>query len=180
MTAGEAAPARVQPSPGDPVRASLGATAPAALVEARREAMGLNDPLWLQYGHYLRDLLSGELGTSMGSGLPVSEVIGDRLPATVQLAVAAFLVALLIAIPLGVCMAVLTRGGRRRGHPCPGARPRWPTASASGRLCGAQAAHVRMHRCRVHGAALPCNTATARTLNRPGFSGGWVLPVGPR
>jgi peptide/nickel transport system permease protein len=101
--------------PGDPVRASLGPTAPAALVAARRESLGLNDPLWVQYLHHLRGVLTGDLGTSLSSQLPVSQVIGQRLPATVQMAVLAFLVALLIAVPLGVLMGVLTRGGRRRG-----------------------------------------------------------------
>ena len=64
--------------PGDPVRAALGPTAPLELVDARREALGLNDPLWLQYLHYLRDVFTGDLGTSMTSGLPVST--GDQRP----------------------------------------------------------------------------------------------------
>jgi peptide/nickel transport system permease protein len=109
-----AAFAMIHVLPGDPVRAALGTTAPPELVAARRAAMGLDDPLWLQYVHYLRNLFTGDLGTSIGSGLPVSQVIGDRLPATVQLAVAAFVVAIVLAVPLGVGMAVLTRGGRRR------------------------------------------------------------------
>jgi peptide/nickel transport system permease protein len=100
--------------PGDPVRAALGATAPMSVVEARREMLGLNDPLWQQYLHYLRELFAGRLGTSMTSGLPVSDVIGDRLPATLQLAMLAFGLAVLISIPVGVVMAVATRGGRRR------------------------------------------------------------------
>ena len=100
--------------PGDPVRAALGATAPLELVNARREALGLNDPLWLQYVHYLRDLFTGQMGTSMISGLPVSQVIGDRLPATVELAVGAFVFAIGLSVPVGLTMAVLTRGGRRR------------------------------------------------------------------
>jgi peptide/nickel transport system permease protein len=100
--------------PGDPVRAALGSTAPVELVNARRAALGLDDPLWLQYVRYLGDLFAGKLGTSMTSGLPVSDVIGDRLPATVELAVYAFGLALVVAVPLGVVMAVLTRGGRRR------------------------------------------------------------------
>src|SRR5471030_679394 len=79
--------------PGDPVRAALGLTAPPSLVNARRLALGLNDPLWLQYTHYLRGVFSGDLGTSMTSQLPVADVIGQRLPATVELAVLAFLVA---------------------------------------------------------------------------------------
>ncbi len=100
--------------PGDPVRAALGATAPLELVNARRQLLGLNDPLWLQYVHYLRDLFHGRIGTSMISGLPVSQVISDRYPATLELALYAFLLAIAVAIPLGLTMAVLTRGGRRR------------------------------------------------------------------
>lgn len=103
--------------PGDPVRAALGLTAPGSLVKLRRHELGLNDPLWLQYVHYLRGVFTGRLGTSMTSQLPVSDVISERLPATVELAVLAFLVAVAIAIPLGVAMGVLTRnGGGRRGE----------------------------------------------------------------
>lgn len=98
--------------PGDPVRASLGMTAPQSLVNARRAELGLNDPLLVQYWHYLRNLLTGDFGTSMSSQLPVSQVISQRLPATLSLAVAAFVLALLIAIPLGTLMGVITRGGR--------------------------------------------------------------------
>ncbi|MFD5244388.1 ABC transporter permease [Amycolatopsis sp. NPDC058340] len=105
----------IQLIPGDPVRAALGLTAPVELVNARRAALGLDDPLWLQYVHYLSGLVTGDFGTSMTSGQPVSEVIGDRLPATLQLALPAFAVVIAIAIPLGLLFAVLTRGGRRRG-----------------------------------------------------------------
>ena len=99
--------------PGDPVRAALGVAAPNDLVEMRRHALGLDEPLWAQYADYLRGLATGDLGTSMTSGLPVSRVIGDRLPATLELAGLAFLVAVLFAVPLGLGMAVLTRAGRR-------------------------------------------------------------------
>lgn len=101
--------------PGDPVRAALGVTAPASLVEARRESLGLNDPLPVQYVDYLRSLLSGDLGVSMITGIPVSDTIGQRLPETASLGLTAFAVILAVSIPLGLLMAVLTRGGRRRG-----------------------------------------------------------------
>ena len=101
--------------PGDPIRGSLGPTAPADLVASRRESLGLNDPLWLQYVHYLQGVVTGDLGTSIGSQLPVATLIGQRLPATVSLAVLAFVVALGLAVPIGVLMGVLTRGGRARG-----------------------------------------------------------------
>jgi len=101
--------------PGDPVRRALGPTAPASLVAARRESLGLDDPLLLQYLHYLRGVFTGDLGTSLSSQLPVSQLVAQRLPATVQMAVLAFGVSLALAVPIGVVMGVLTRGGRRRG-----------------------------------------------------------------
>jgi len=100
--------------PGDPVRAALGPTAPADLVRARRASLGLNDPLLTQYLHYLRGVFTGDLGTSMTTQLPVSELISQRLPATLALAVLAFLTAVAIAIPVGAVMGALTRGGRAR------------------------------------------------------------------
>jgi peptide/nickel transport system permease protein len=100
--------------PGDPVRGALGMTAPQALVDRTRAALGLDDPLWTQYVDYLGHLLTGQLGTSMTSKLPVSSIIAQRLPATLELAVLAFIVAIAVAVPLGVAMGVLTRRGRRR------------------------------------------------------------------
>src|SRR3954470_5065395 len=100
--------------PGDPVRAALGPTAPADLVQARRASLGLDDPLLTQYLHYLRGVFTGDLGTSMTTQLPVSELISQRLMATLQLAVLAFLAAVAIAIPVGAAMGALTRGGRAR------------------------------------------------------------------
>ncbi len=100
--------------PGDPVRAALGPMAPQELVQARRAALGLDDSLWLQYWRYLEHLLSGNWGTSIATDVPVSQTIGDRLPATLEIASYAFVVMLLVSVPLGVVMAALTRGGRRR------------------------------------------------------------------
>ncbi|MGW2445774.1 ABC transporter permease [Streptomyces sp. NPDC001675] len=100
--------------PGDPVRAALGSTAPAGLVSTRRRQLGLDEPLLTQYLEYLRDLLTGDIGTSLGSGLPVSQVIGERLTATATLAAAAFVLAVVASVPLGVAAAALTRGVRRR------------------------------------------------------------------
>ncbi|GAA4729205.1 peptide ABC transporter permease [Phytohabitans rumicis] len=101
--------------PGDPVRAALGVTAPADLVAARRAQLGLDRPLYEQFWAYVSGLFRGDLGVSSATGLPVADVIGQRLPDTLALAGAAFVVILLVAVPLGVAMAVLTRGGRRRG-----------------------------------------------------------------
>src|SRR3954465_14928059 len=78
--------------PGDPVRAALGPTAPVSLVMAKRAEMGLDDPILVQYWHYLQNLVTGDLGTSVVSQLPVSEIVSQRLPATLELALLAFVV----------------------------------------------------------------------------------------
>lgn len=100
--------------PGDPVRAALGPTAPAALVSAKRAEMGLDDPLVVQYWHYVQHLFTGDLGTSLVSQLPVSQIVTQRLPATLELALLSFLVAIAVAVPMGVAMGVLTRRGHGR------------------------------------------------------------------
>ena len=100
--------------PGDPVRAALGLTAPAELVAARRESLGLDDPLLTQYLDYIVGLFHGDLGTSIQTEIPVWDTIAQRFPATASLAVLAFIAAVLISIPLGVAVAVATRRGRRR------------------------------------------------------------------
>jgi ABC-type dipeptide/oligopeptide/nickel transport system permease component len=101
--------------PGDPVRAALGLTADPALVARMRADLGLNDALVVQYFRFIGHLFTGDLGVSLQNRLPVADTIADRLPSTVQIAVLAFLVIVVVAIPVGVGMAVLTRGGRRRG-----------------------------------------------------------------
>ena len=104
----------VRAVPGDPVRAALGITAPPDLVAAKRAEFGLDDPLWKQYVHFLGNLVHGDLGTSFVTQLPVRQMVSQRLPATAELAVAAFVVAVLIAIPLGLAVAAATRRGRGR------------------------------------------------------------------
>ena len=101
--------------PGDPVRAALGPTAPASLVAERKAALGLDKPLVTQYVDYVRDVLHGDFGTSLTSGESVTEVIQQRGPSTLKLGSIAFLVAILIAVPLGILMAALTRDSKRRG-----------------------------------------------------------------
>ena len=102
--------------PGDPVRAALGPTAPAELVAARRASLGLDDPLLVQYLATLRGVLTGDFGVSISTQLPVADVIAQRLPSTLALAVLALVVALVVAVPLGGVMGVVTRGGRARGR----------------------------------------------------------------
>lgn len=99
--------------PGDPVRLALGRSAPAEIVALRRAELGLDDPLPVQYFHYFKSTFSGDFGTSMITGSPVSDVISTRLPATLALVLGAFVLIVLVAIPLGTLAAILTRGGRR-------------------------------------------------------------------
>jgi peptide/nickel transport system permease protein len=101
--------------PGDPVRASLGVTAPADLVASKRQSLGLDQPLPVQFWHYMSSAVTGDFGVSMSSNLPVSEIIRERLPNTLALAGLAFLVITVISIPLGIAMATVTRDGRGRG-----------------------------------------------------------------
>lgn len=99
--------------PGDPVRQALGKYAPESLVKTQREALGLNDPLLAQYVEYLRKLAHGDLGRSIMTQRPVVDEIAERLPPTLEIALLAFTVIVLTAVPLGVSVAALTRGGRR-------------------------------------------------------------------
>jgi peptide/nickel transport system permease protein len=99
--------------PGDPVRAALGLTAPAALVRSERHALGLDRPLWQQYTSYVHGVLTGHLGTSITTRLPVTTILAERLPATAQIAGLAFIVVIALALPLGMIAAALTRDRRR-------------------------------------------------------------------
>ena len=84
----------------------LGESARPADREALQRALGLDQPLHVQFGHYLASLGRFDLGTSLYSKRPVRDLLLERLPATVELGVAALLVALLLAVPLGVLAAV--------------------------------------------------------------------------
>lgn len=96
----------VRVAPGDPAIAALGDQASAEAIEARRELLGLNEPLWKQYLIFLGDLARGDLGRSLISQKPVAEQILFVLPYTLQLTVAATAVGLLLGIPTGVVTAV--------------------------------------------------------------------------
>ncbi|WP_295886747.1 nickel ABC transporter permease [uncultured Thiohalocapsa sp.] len=91
--------------PGDPVEAMLGERAQAADRAALRAALGLDLPLWEQYQRYLVGLLHLDLGVSFLDQRPVVTILGERLPATLRLALAALGIAVVIALPLGVLAA---------------------------------------------------------------------------
>ena len=104
--------------PGDPVDVVLGESAQAADRDAMRAALGLDRPLLERWGMFYADLLRGDLGHSLVRHRPVAALILERLPATLVLAFAAFVLVIAVALPLGM-LAAHYRG-------------RWPDALAQG------------------------------------------------
>lgn len=96
--------------PGDPIDVMLGESSLAADRVALRHQLGLDLPLWQQLLHYYGGIFQGDLGLSLHQGKPVAALIGERLPATAQLAGTALLLALALSLPLGVIAA--RRAGR--------------------------------------------------------------------
>lgn len=96
--------------PGDPVRIALGTRYTPEANQALRQASGLDQPLASQFVGYLGHALTGNLGVSFRNGDPVTQVLLERLPATVSLAAVGILLALLIALPAGIYAAL--REGR--------------------------------------------------------------------
>jgi ABC-type dipeptide/oligopeptide/nickel transport system permease component len=92
--------------PGDPAQAMLGDGASAQDIAELRASLGLDKPLIEQYVSFIRQAIGGDLGRSFRTGQPVTTMIIERVPATAELAVAAMIVAIVIAVPLGVVAAV--------------------------------------------------------------------------
>ena len=92
-------------APGDIVSQMAPADATPEQIEMLREELGLNGTVLQRYGRYLWDLLRGDMGTSLSLKRPVIEVFAERLPATLKLAFASIVIALLISIPLGIAAA---------------------------------------------------------------------------
>lgn len=92
--------------PGDPVDVMLGEGASGVDREQLRRAMGLDRPPWLQLADFAAGAVHGDLGRSITGGEPVVTLLAQRYPATLQLALAALFVALLIALPLGIAAAL--------------------------------------------------------------------------
>lgn len=96
----------IRVAPGDPAVAALGDYASAEAVQALRERMGLNAPLWVQYVRTLAGYLRGDLGHSLITNIPISTQIASALPHTLELTFAGVLIGSLLGIPLGVVAAV--------------------------------------------------------------------------
>ena len=92
--------------PGDPVEIMLGESASTADREALRVTLGLNQPLPVQFGHYLAGLLQLDMGTSIHFRRPVADLLMERLPATAMLAAVTLLLTVMMALPLGIMAAV--------------------------------------------------------------------------
>ena len=92
--------------PGDPARLAAGVRAKPEQVEALRTRLGLDRPLWEQYGRYIAGVVRGDLGESIRTRRPVSADLAEYFPATVELTTFAMVLCLLIGIPSGILSAV--------------------------------------------------------------------------
>ena len=93
-------------APGDPVSLLLGDNATPEDIARTRHEWGLDRPLMVQYWEFLSRAVRGDFGRSLKFNEPVMKLVAERLPATLELAIASFLVAILVAIPLGVYSAI--------------------------------------------------------------------------
>ncbi len=95
---------------GDPVMIMLGQEGTPAEREQLRRDLGLNDPIIVQFYHFLANAVQGDFGLSLRQGQKVSVLLRDRLPATLELSIAAAIIALVIGVPLGVYTALKRNG----------------------------------------------------------------------
>ena len=95
---------------GDPVMIMLGQEGTPAEREQLRQSLGLNDPVVVQFYHFLTNAIQGDFGLSLRQGQKVSLLLRERLPATLELSIAAALIALVVGVPLGVYTALKRHG----------------------------------------------------------------------
>lgn len=100
--------------PADPARSLVGPSAPQETVERLRQEMGLNDPLLVQYGHFVSRLVEGDLGTSIRTRQPIAEDVLRYGPATLELILAAMVLGTALAFILAFAQATLARSGAIR------------------------------------------------------------------
>jgi peptide/nickel transport system permease protein len=92
--------------PGDPVLALAGEERNPEVLELLREKYNLNEPIPYQYAYWIGGIFQGDFGISLRTNQPVLELIGEKLPVTIQLAIMAIVIAVLIGIPAGIVSAV--------------------------------------------------------------------------
>jgi ABC-type dipeptide/oligopeptide/nickel transport system permease component len=102
--------------PGDPASYFAGPVASPEAIAAIKRQLGLDQPLWTQFLRYVADLLRGDLGMSLTTGQPVIADIASRLPASAELTLLGLLIAVLVAVPLGILAAL--RQGSWIDHLC--------------------------------------------------------------
>ncbi|MEW9677404.1 ABC transporter permease [Lentibacillus sp. L22] len=95
----------VRAIPGDPAQTILGTKASPEAIANLRESLGLDNPFFVQYGTYIKDLLTGDLGTSIRTGTPINEEIWTALAATAELTIVAMIIAIVIGLNAGVISA---------------------------------------------------------------------------
>lgn len=93
---------------GDPAKVIAGQRASQEQVQAIRTQLGLNDPIWVQYGRFLSDAAQFEFGNSyvLQPNRPVTELLANKIPITIELAVFGQLIGILLGVPLGVLSAI--------------------------------------------------------------------------
>ncbi len=91
--------------PGDPCTSLLGERATAEACERFNEANGLNDPIWVQLGIYMKNVVTFNLGESVRFSRPVNQILIERLPLTIELATSALILAIGIGVPMGIIAA---------------------------------------------------------------------------
>ena len=96
--------------PGDAATALLGANATPAEVRALSIKLHLNEPFWVRYGNWLGGAVHGNLGTSLYTHVPVTSILAQRLPVTIELVVYALIITFVVSIPLAVLSAHRPRG----------------------------------------------------------------------
>src|SRR5215207_6403899 len=96
--------------PGDPVMVILGLRATPETIATMRHDLRLDDPIWVQYGHWLGNVLRGDFGVDYRTQEPIREQLLTRLPVTLEMAVLSMLISAIIALPLGVVAAMRRRG----------------------------------------------------------------------
>jgi len=92
--------------PGDPILAMAGEERDPQVIEFLREKYRLNDPVVYQYGYWIANVLQGDFGISLRTNQPVLELIGEKLPVTIQLAFMSMIFAFIIGVPMGILAAV--------------------------------------------------------------------------
>jgi peptide/nickel transport system permease protein len=96
---------------GDPILALVGQETTVEDREALRESLGLNDPILVQYFRYIMNAVQGDFGISYSFNRDVSEMIADRLPATIELVMLSGVLSLVLAIPAGIYTGIRRKGG---------------------------------------------------------------------